>query len=458
MYSNNSRRLNNHLFLKIKSLRFQYYKGIQLVHASSSSYFGKMDARDGPRNAHARMSRRHLSITSAAVLVLLSSFVGGHIGYSLGFNAANNQQFHNDGESLECICPMADKNLEIVTIHEEKEPCPVVTCDNDSNEKEKSSANNNGKLRFPQSIEEFAVGMTRIPRDDFVKEFDLGVSMTDTTSGNEHVLMLYSHVDAAPNNTESAQSEGGIGITSVLAATGNCDFLNVILTQSSGFQERRCVAIIGQTESSHIQRWARVPENGSGLNPSVPLRFVGRVARDFGDEIVPSHDNRQMHWTFLRKYMTDLDSIMMELKPLAQKVAKNNTLIVMFSNFGQSELIVNFCCSARNRNLDISPVLFFATDIETKELVESLGMTAFYNEAIFGRLPLNAADIYGDDTFNDMMKAKVVCLHLASLLGYDILFQDADIIWYRDPLLYFHNNELAHFDVLIADDGNDLSM
>ena len=54
----------------------------------------------------------------------------------------------------------------------------------------------------------------------------------------------------------------------------------------------------------------------------------------------------------------------------------------MVSNFGQSELLVNFVCSARSRGLDISSVLVFATDLETKALAESLGLTAFYDKRV----------------------------------------------------------------------------
>ena len=38
----------------------------------------------------------------------------------------------------------------------------------------------------------------------------------------------------------------------------------------------------------------------------------------------------------------------------------------------------------------------------------------------------------------------------------DILFQDVDVIWYKDPLDYFHDKKssIADFDVYFQDDGN----
>lgn len=171
---------------------------------------------------------------------------------------------------------------------------------------------------------------------------------------------------------------------------------------------------------------------------------------------LPDPKVTRKHWSVLHKYFETIDSVLQELRPLTEKAAKHNTLVVMFSNFGQSELIVNFCCSARARNLDLSSVLVFATDEETKELVEGLGLTVFYNKLNFGHLPSTAAGFFGDETFVNLMKAKVMCLQMVSMLGYDILFQDSDVVWYRDPLAYFRNKELPEFDVWIADDGNGL--
>jgi hypothetical protein len=54
-----------------------------------------------------------------------------------------------------------------------------------------------------------------------------------------------------------------------------------------------------------------------------------------------------------------------------------------------------------------------------------------------------------------MMMAKVICVQLVSMLGFDFLFQDVDIVWYQDPLAYFFNTSLpAHnYDVFFQDDG-----
>ena len=43
------------------------------------------------------------------------------------------------------------------------------------------------------------------------------------------------------------------------------------------------------------------------------------------------------------------------------------------------------------------------------------------------------------------------------MLGYDVLFQDVDVVWLKDPLEYFHDEaseELSQFDVIFQHDGS----
>lgn len=106
----------------------------------------------------------------------------------------------------------------------------------------------------------------------------------------------------------------------------------------------------------------------------------------------------------------------------------------------------------------------------------------------YGYAPKTAARSYGDRAFTAMMMAKVniwnsllcgiiirpilaglvspffvhlpceqvYCVQMVSMLGYDLLFQDVDMVWFKDPLPYFHDeNSPSHgFDVYFQDDGS----
>mmetsp|Transcript_6244 Transcript_6244/g.13488 ORF Transcript_6244/g.13488 Transcript_6244/m.13488 type:complete len:254 (+) Transcript_6244:1183-1944(+) len=69
-------------------------------------------------------------------------------------------------------------------------------------------------------------------------------------------------------------------------------------------------------------------------------------------------------------------------------------------------------------------------------------------------IPKEESARYGDRTFALIMIAKVVCVQLVNELGYDLLFTDIDVVFYRDPMEYFRNPTLGNFDVYFQDDGS----
>jgi hypothetical protein len=320
---------------------------------------------------------------------------------------------------------------------------------------------NGETLRIPQSSMGRVInGMGRVDRDAFANRFDTGVPLDPSGRGNQDVLILYSGVAAMPQNQYAKQQiTSGHEIpllNSVEEATENCDNLHIVLTHQD--RTRQCVALMGQYESFHIQKYMRLPEEKGGIDPNLPLRIVNRGAQSSGRKSTqpPTREQTLEHWSVLATYLRTFSEVLAKLEPYAKKVATKNTVIVMVCNLGQSELLMNFACNARVKGLDVSNVLVFATDIETKELAESIGLTAFFDETNFGRMPKQAAKRYADKNFMAMMGAKVYCVQMVSMLGYDVLFQDVDVVWYKNPLTWFHDesNPDYNFDVYFQDDGN----
>ena len=54
----------------------------------------------------------------------------------------------------------------------------------------------------------------------------------------------------------------------------------------------------------------------------------------------------------------------------------------MTVNKGQSELLMNFICSARYRGLDLQNVILFPTDQFSKDIADSLDLATFYHEEV----------------------------------------------------------------------------
>lgn len=241
--------------------------------------------------------------------------------------------------------------------------------------------------RFPDTVSQYMNGVVRINKDDFASKFDYGIPMDNGKLQNSEVLLFYTSPKALPasaNDEETAKIESGKGIPllSVNQATENCDTMNVINLSNPG-NTRQCLAVVGNYEAYHMQRWMRAPLRGP-IDSSFPLRAVSRGHLPNGQEEfkAPKMEMVQKHWDVLKTYFESLDSTIEKLKPLAESVARDNTIIVLTCNMGQSELLVNFVCNAKARGLLIDNVLVFPTDKETKDLAEGLGLKTYYHEEV----------------------------------------------------------------------------
>jgi len=334
---------------------------------------------------------------------------------------------------------------------------------------------------FPSTVRDILAKARMVPRDDFASHFEheLGVPYDPSSEHNSQVLLLYHSESAVPTNTTtttaSQQQQQSIPLVeSTKEATANCDYLNIVLTDHSR-NRRQCTALVGQYESFHIQKLMRLPEPVAGevtaksreamrLDPKLPLRYVGRGATSSGRFTKPPPQKvTQEYWNdFLKPYLNNLDEVLDQLKPIAAEAAgaasSQNSIIVLVCNFGQSELLLNFLCSARARDLDTSSILVFATDEETEALAKSMGVRVFHDTINMKNMPKEAAKRYADYRFRAMMMAKVYCVHYLVTLGYDVLFQDVDVVWYKHPFDYFHNKEEKErheeYDMYFQDDGN----
>ena len=237
--------------------------------------------------------------------------------------------------------------------------------------------------------------MVRTKKEEFTTMLDLGVPLDLPQDGAEDVLILYSRDAAQPKHIPKSD-DGSIPLLSMQESVAGCDYVNVILTDKSA-SRNQCIAIVPQYESYHIQKWMRVPKMLDGkhngpLDSAAPLRLVSRGMQSNGrDQFEPPESKHiKQNWELLEKYMSGFEESLASLKPLVEKVAnEDNTVTVMVANFGQSELLVNFVCAARSRNLDTSSILVFATDNDTKELAEQLGLTAFFDERVCLKIEVN---------------------------------------------------------------------
>lgn len=306
-----------------------------------------------------------------------------------------------------------------------------------------------GKL-FPDTTKEYAVGALRVPRDEMLSSYDFGVPIKKTQGKETESIILYNTRSALPSSNKLKNSavsgeNGEMAKSSVSDAMQNCDALNVIFTSMNNKPE--CQLIIGNFESYHINRWLRMPDfekthkKKRMEDHTLPLRHMGRItlpAKGVDEFDLPEFWNNMKkgdkgflleHFDRLSIFLENVDSVMKDLKELLEKrnVVRDNTVVVLTVNAGQSELLSNQICAARSRGIDTGNVLVFPTDEESYKLATGLGVATYFDEKNLGVLPSGEAKAYGDKIFANMMYAKVLCVLYVSLLGHDVLFQDVDI-------------------------------
>ena len=121
----------------------------------------------------------------------------------------------------------------------------------------------------------------------------------------------------------------------------------------------------------------------------------------------------------------------------------------MVANEGVMDLALNFICSAESSGIDLSTVVMFVGAESDVVLVENMGAIAVYNPAL-GSMPKHAAKEYLDETFSNMMWFKTTSVFLAIEAGFDVLFQDVDLVWMKDPIPYLRERTA---DISFMDDG-----
>jgi hypothetical protein len=293
--------------------------------------------------------------------------------------------------------------------------------------------------------------------------YDFGVPINQDSEGMD-ALILYNKLSALPSDNSIAEAARytdptkPLPLLSATTATENCDTMNVVLMNNPG-NTRQCFALVGgQYQSYHIQRWIRRHDTVYGvgaIDSKMPLILSSKSWYENGKmTFVPPEDYQvKQHQERLLTYLTEAPSIKERLRQILEKM-NQKTVVVLTCNLGQSELLLNFACSARARGFDLSNVLVFPTDEETKELAEGIGLEVFYEEKLMASIPKQESYMYGDDVFASIMFAKVLCVQLVNELGYDLLFQDVDLVWFKSPLDFFHDPSLPIFDMYFQDDGN----
>lgn len=163
---------------------------------------------------------------------------------------------------------------------------------------------------------------------------------------------------------------------------------------------------------------------------------------------VANHNGRRKIGEKLGKLLQGLPSLE---DYVLRKLAKRSLypgeadVAVMVVNDGEIDLFANFACSCRAHNISMRNVLVFAGSEEVVPLIESMGAMGLYHESTFASVSRNASYEYLDPIFIDMMWYKSFSVWLLLKLRFNVLFQDVDLVWYRDPVQYFRRASTGEY-------------
>lgn len=122
------------------------------------------------------------------------------------------------------------------------------------------------------------------------------------------------------------------------------------------------------------------------------------------------------------------------MQSVIERVIINNTIILSALNYGYRGIMMNWVCNMRH--LGVTNFVIAALDADLYKFAYTRGLPTYLENTIFNGLnsSIIADASYGSDSFKQLtkMKSRVVVRLLKE--GYNVVWTDSDIIYFRNPL------------------------
>jgi len=200
-------------------------------------------------------------------------------------------------------------------------------------------------------------------------------------------------------------------------------------------------------------RWAMMTYPTSPDNSTVsslPTGFFTKVGSERGRLRL-----REKMGPFLRGLATVRAFLLQTLLAKGMEPGKGQDVTVMVVNEGELDLLLNFVCSCQQNNVSTSNLLVFTPNAAVVERIKNWGdglLTAIHHSS-FAPVSNKASQEYLDRVFVDMMWYKAFSVWILLSLKFNVLFQDVDLVWFREPFSYFHSEGAKGHDAFFSDDG-----
>ena len=157
---------------------------------------------------------------------------------------------------------------------------------------------------------------------------------------------------------------------------------------------------------------------------------------------------------FLQAFESDRRQRERELFSLLQHRHREKTVLAMVLNKGFTDLLLNWVESCDRHDIEVrSWTLIVAMDESTAQLFEGMGFAVYCADVAYGVHGTAPAGQYGDMVFQDMMFPKNAVVQDLLNLGFDVLFQDVDMVWKKDPAVFLMAEDRKILDAQFMYDG-----
>ena len=156
----------------------------------------------------------------------------------------------------------------------------------------------------------------------------------------------------------------------------------------------------------------------------------------------------------IRRHQGERDRRQSELADLLVGLG-GGPVLVMTANAGYNDMFTNWVRSCDRAGISVRDwSLFFAADDAAAKNAENLGFRVFTDVRSYGEMPTKAVGSFGDADFRLLMFQKTAVVHDVVELGFDILFQDVDVVWRKDPRDLLLTGEPDRWDLRFMYDGD----
>ncbi len=120
------------------------------------------------------------------------------------------------------------------------------------------------------------------------------------------------------------------------------------------------------------------------------------------------------------------------MRDLLSLVTRSKTVIVTGVTYAYRDILMNFVCNLRRLGM-YDQLIIAAFDEETYRFGFRMGLPIFFYDSEFTHLRASEA-AFGSEGFKSLTKLKSQIVLQILRLGYDAIWTDTDIVWYRNPL------------------------